>query len=61
MFYFEKVKENGVFIIVIDLREIVIIKIVDLYLKFKLGSDVVLVNGILKIFIEENYLDEWFL
>ncbi|MEN3769322.1 assimilatory nitrate reductase catalytic subunit NasC [Priestia megaterium] len=59
--YFEKAKENGAFIIAIDPRETATTKIADLHLKLKPGSDAALANGILKILIEENYLDERFL
>lgn len=53
MLYFEKVKDNGVYIIVIDLCEIVMMKIVDFYLKIKFGIDVVFVNVFVKIMIDE--------
>ena len=59
--YFEKAKENGAFIIAIDPRETATTKIADLHLKLKPGSDAALANGILKVLIEENYLDERFL
>src|SRR6478609_6046569 len=59
--YFEAAKENGAFIIAIDPRETDTTKIADLHLKLKPGSDAALDNGILKVLIEENYLDERFL
>ncbi|MEH7095865.1 assimilatory nitrate reductase catalytic subunit NasC [Neobacillus vireti] len=59
--YFEKAKENGAFIIVIDPRETSTAKLADLHLKVKPGTDAALVNGLLKVIIEENYTDEAFI
>ncbi|MDL4842283.1 assimilatory nitrate reductase catalytic subunit NasC [Aquibacillus rhizosphaerae] len=59
--YFEKAKENGAYIIAIDPRETATTKIADLHLKNKPGSDVALANGLLKIIIEKNLLDEGFI
>ncbi|MGP4059360.1 assimilatory nitrate reductase catalytic subunit NasC [Halobacillus sp. H74] len=59
--YFEKAKENGAYIIAIDPRETATTKIADLHLKNKPGSDASLANGLLKIMIEENYIDEAFI
>jgi assimilatory nitrate reductase catalytic subunit len=59
--YFERAKENGTYIIAIDPRETATTKMADLHLKPKPGTDAILGNGILKILIEENYLDESFI
>lgn len=59
--YFERAKENGTYIIAIDPRETATTKMADLHLKPKPGTDAVLANGILKILIEENYIDESFI
>lgn len=59
--YFEKAKENGAYIIAIDPRETATTKIADLHLKPKPGTDAALANGLLKVIIEENYIDETFI
>ncbi|ARK28581.1 assimilatory nitrate reductase catalytic subunit NasC [Halalkalibacter krulwichiae] len=59
--YFEKAKENGAFIIVIDPRETATTKLADLHLKVKPGMDAALANGLLKVIIEKNLLDEEFI
>lgn len=59
--YFEKAKENGAFIIAIDPRETATTKLADLHLKLKPGTDAALANGLLKVIMEENYLDEAFI
>lgn len=59
--YFEKAKENGAYIIVIDPRETATAKIADLHLKVKPGMDAALANGLLKVIIEEELLDEQFI
>jgi assimilatory nitrate reductase catalytic subunit len=59
--YFEKAKENGAFIIAIDPRETGTTKMADLHLKVKPGMDAALANGLLKIIIEKNYMDEAFI
>ncbi|QIZ08897.1 molybdopterin-dependent oxidoreductase [Priestia megaterium] len=59
--YFERAKENGAYIIAIDPRETATTKIADLHLKPKPGTDAVLANGLLKVIIEENYVDKDFI
>lgn len=59
--YFEKAKENGAFIIAIDPRETATTQAADLHLKNKPGSDAALANGILKIIIEEDLIDQQFI
>lgn len=59
--YFEKAKENGAYIIVIDPRETATAKLADLHLKLKPGTDAALTNGFLKVIFEENYLDKAFI
>lgn len=58
--YFEKAKENGAYIIAIDPRETATTQIADLHLKVKPGMDAALANGLLKVIIEENLVDETF-
>lgn len=55
--YFEKAKENGSFIIVIDPRETATAKMADLHLKPKPGTDAALVNGILQVLLTEKEMD----
>ncbi|WP_144566124.1 molybdopterin oxidoreductase family protein [Neobacillus bataviensis] len=59
--YFEKAKENGAFIIVIDPRETATTKLADLHLKLRPGTDAALANGLLKVIVEENYSNEAFI
>ncbi|WP_461610260.1 assimilatory nitrate reductase catalytic subunit NasC [Cytobacillus kochii] len=59
--YFEKAKENGAIIIVIDPRSTLTTKMADLHLKVKPGMDAALANGIIKIIIEENFIDHAFI
>ncbi|CDQ20762.1 assimilatory nitrate reductase catalytic subunit NasC [Halobacillus karajensis] len=59
--YFEKAKENGAFIIAIDPRETATTKAADLHLKNKPGTDAALANGLLKILIEEQMIDQSFI
>ncbi|MCY8859465.1 assimilatory nitrate reductase catalytic subunit NasC [Bacillus atrophaeus] len=59
--YFEKAKENGAYIIAIDPRETPTTKIADLHLKIKPGTDAALANGLVKIIIEEQLINEDFI
>jgi assimilatory nitrate reductase catalytic subunit len=59
--YFEKARENGAFIIAIDPRETSTTKMADLHLKVKPGNDAALANGLLKVIIEKNYIDDEFI
>ncbi|MEH7331905.1 nitrate reductase [Neobacillus drentensis] len=59
--YFEKAKENGAYIIAIDPRETATTKLADLHLQLKPGTDAALANGLLKIIIEENYINKLFI
>lgn len=59
--YFERAKENGAYIIAIDPRETETTKLADLHLMNKPGTDAALANGLLKIILEENLIDETFI
>ncbi|MGO5676272.1 assimilatory nitrate reductase catalytic subunit NasC [Bacillus subtilis] len=59
--YFEKAKENGAYIIAIDPRETATTKISDLHLKIKPGTDAALANGLVKIIIDEQLINEDFI
>ncbi|MDR7001119.1 nitrate reductase [Neobacillus niacini] len=59
--YFEKAKENGAYLIAIDPRETATTKMADLHLKLKPGTDAALANGLLKVIIEEKYIDKTFI
>ncbi len=59
--YFTKAKENGSFIIAIDPRETATTEIADLHLKIKPGTDAALVNGFIKVIINEGLVDESFI
>jgi assimilatory nitrate reductase catalytic subunit len=59
--YFTRAKKKGTFIIVIDPRETATAKLADLHLKVKPGMDAALVNGLLKVIIEEGYMDPSFM
>jgi assimilatory nitrate reductase catalytic subunit len=59
--YFKKAKANGAYIIAIDPRETATTKMADLHLKNKPGTDAALSNGLLKVIIEKNLIDESFI
>ncbi|ARI76601.1 assimilatory nitrate reductase catalytic subunit NasC [Halobacillus mangrovi] len=59
--YFEKAKENGAYVIAIDPRETPTTEIADLHLKNQPGSDAALANGLLKIIIENQFIDREFI
>ncbi|WP_134699559.1 molybdopterin oxidoreductase family protein [Ammoniphilus sp. YIM 78166] len=59
--YFRKAKAQGCKMIVIDPRETSTTKIADLHLKVKPGMDAALANGLLKVIVEEDYVDHTFL
>jgi len=59
--YFLRAKENGAMIIVIDPRETATAELADIHLKVKPGMDASLVNGLLKIVLEEGHTDMRFL
>nr|WP_307585076.1 molybdopterin oxidoreductase family protein [Paenibacillus wynnii] len=58
--YFTRAKENGAFIIAIDPRNTGTTEMADLHLKVKPGMDAALVNGMLKVLVDEAYVDETF-
>lgn len=55
--YLRKAKANGAFIIAIDPRVTGTTKFADLHLQVKPGTDAALVNGLLKVIVEEGYVD----
>lgn len=59
--YFEKAKENGAFIIAIDPRETGTTKLADLHIKIKPGTDATFANGVLKVIIEDQLIDDEFI
>lgn len=59
--YFRKAKANGGKIIVIDPRETLTSKLAHLHLKVKPGMDAVLVNGLLKVIVDEDYVHHAFM
>ncbi len=59
--YFRKAKASGGKIIVIDPRETPTTKLADLHLKVKPGMDAVLVNGLIKVIVDEGYVDHSFM
>ncbi|MEH7106667.1 assimilatory nitrate reductase catalytic subunit NasC [Bacillus sp. JJ1764] len=59
--YFIKAQKNGASIIVIDPRETPTTKMADLHIKLKPGTDAALANGLLKVILEEGFVDEGFI
>ncbi|TKC16160.1 assimilatory nitrate reductase catalytic subunit NasC [Robertmurraya kyonggiensis] len=59
--YFRRAKANGCKIIVVDPRETLTSKIADIHLKIKPGMDAALVNGMLKVIVDEDYVNHTFL
>lgn len=55
--YIRKAKANGAYIIAIDPRVTGTTKVADLHLQVKPGMDAALVNGMLKVLLEEDYVD----
>ncbi|OBZ17277.1 molybdopterin oxidoreductase family protein [Bacillus sp. FJAT-26390] len=59
--YFNKAKENGAVIIVIDPRVTATAAIADIHLQLKPGTDAALANGLLKVLQDEKLMDETFI
>ena len=53
-----KAKERGAKIVVIDPREVQIGRLADLYLCFRPGADVAVLNGLMNVIISEGLADE---
>ncbi|WP_420329374.1 assimilatory nitrate reductase catalytic subunit NasC [Paenibacillus gorillae] len=58
--YFTRAKETGAFIIVIDPRVTATAEMADLHLQVRPGADAALVNGMLKIIVDEGLTDASF-
>ncbi|KAA9024018.1 molybdopterin-dependent oxidoreductase [Niallia endozanthoxylica] len=58
--YLVDAKENGAYLIVIDPRDTATADLADLHLKVKPGEDVALSSAMIKILIEEGYVDNAF-
>jgi formate dehydrogenase alpha subunit len=56
-----KARERGASLIVIDPRRIPLTEYADLYLQMKPGSNVALINGMLRILIQKGLIDEAFI
>ncbi|RYL92103.1 hypothetical protein EWI07_10100 [Sporolactobacillus sp. THM7-4] len=59
--YFSQARKKGAFIIVIDPRETETAALADLHLKIRPGTDAALANGLLKIIIENGWVDHSFI
>ncbi|MCM3627224.1 nitrate reductase [Paenibacillus glycanilyticus] len=59
--YFTRAKDNGAVIIVIDPRVSATASIADIHLQVKPGMDAALVNGMLKVILDEKLTDESFI
>jgi assimilatory nitrate reductase catalytic subunit len=59
--YLRKAKANGAFLIAIDPRVTVTTKLADLHLQIRPGTDVPLVNGMLKVLWDEGYVNHDFI
>ncbi|AEI44954.1 assimilatory nitrate reductase catalytic subunit NasC [Paenibacillus mucilaginosus] len=57
---FRKARQEGCKIIVIDPRETATCSIADIHLKVRPGYDAALANGMLKVLLEEGYVDRAF-
>ncbi|OCT16091.1 nitrite reductase [Paenibacillus pectinilyticus] len=58
--FFKRAKARGAFIIAIDPRETGTTRMANLHLKVKPGMDATLVNGMLKILLDEGLVDQTF-
>ncbi len=56
-----RAKKNGAFVVVADPRYTPTAKLADVYLQFKTGTDVALMNGMMKIIIENDLQDDEFI
>ncbi|MDD2619584.1 MAG: molybdopterin-dependent oxidoreductase, partial [Syntrophomonadaceae bacterium] len=56
----KNVRENGAKLIVADQREIELAEIADVYMQFRPGTDVALLNGMMNVIISEGLLDKDF-
>ncbi|MCK4443962.1 MAG: formate dehydrogenase subunit alpha, partial [Thermoplasmata archaeon] len=54
-------REKGTKFIIIDPREIPMVRFADMYLQFRPGSDVAWINGMMRIIIEEGLEDKKFI
>ncbi|MDP4097227.1 nitrate reductase [Paenibacillus sp. P96] len=59
--YFNEAKENGAFIIVIDPRATATAKMADLHLQIRPGTDILLADAMLKIMLDEGWIDKQFI
>lgn len=59
--YFRQAKANGATLIAIDPRETPTTRLADIHLPIRPGTDAALVNGMLRVVLEEGYADEAFL
>ncbi|SDW24929.1 assimilatory nitrate reductase (NADH) alpha subunit apoprotein [Marininema mesophilum] len=59
--YIHEAKKNGATIIVIDPRETATSRVADIHLQVHPGGDSALVNGMLKVIVDEGYTDENFI
>lgn len=59
--YFNEAKEKGAFIIVIDPRVTATAKMADLHLQIRPGTDMMLADAMLKIMLDEGWIDEKFI
>jgi formate dehydrogenase major subunit len=57
----KNVRKNGAKLIVADPRKIELAEIADIYMRFKPGTDVALVNGMMNVIINEGLLAEEFI
>ncbi len=57
----KNVRENGAKLIVADPREIELAGIADVYMQFRPGTDVALLNGMMNVIINEGLLDKEFI
>ncbi|WP_407921105.1 assimilatory nitrate reductase catalytic subunit NasC [Brevibacillus migulae] len=60
MAYLRKAKANGAVIIAIDPRVTGTTKIADLHLQLKPGTDAILASGLLKVIVDEGFVNETF-
>ncbi len=56
----KNVRENGAKLIVADPRRIDLAEIADVYMQFRPGTDVALLNGMMNVIINENLIDQEF-
>ncbi len=53
-----KVREKGAKLVIVDPREVPLTKIADIHLKIKPGPNIAILNGLMKVILDEDLWDK---